>query len=135
MSQKNKKILIVEDTEELAQLIQMILNPRGYETTWVSNGSKALAAAKEIDPSLILLDVMLPGSDGYSVQNSLLEDEQTRTIPVVVMTSKPRMEELFKDASNVAGFIQKPFNVKDFIAMVEAVFKNKESSGPFIQPV
>jgi two-component system, OmpR family, alkaline phosphatase synthesis response regulator PhoP len=126
MEEKKEKILIVEDTPETAQLLQMYLNPRGYETFWVSNGSEALGAVIEKKPDLVLLDVMLPGMDGYSIQSQLLENEETKHIPIIMMTSKGQMEEVFKTATNVADFIEKPFTLKLYQEKIETALKNRK---------
>lgn len=115
------KILVVEDELMIADLIKMVLTPRGYEIFHTSDGSKALEMVREHQPQLILLDVMLPGLDGYSIQNTLSSDEELKKIPIIMMTSKTQMEDVFKTASNVVGFIAKPFTVKDLTEKVKAV--------------
>ena len=115
------KILLVEDDVQTVELIEFVLGPKGYEIVTIPNGSLTLSKAKEIRPGLILLDVMLPGLDGYAVQNKLLEDPDTKDIPVIVMTAKVDTESRFRGATNVRHFISKPFNVKEFFEKVKAV--------------
>ena len=119
------KILVIEDDLPTAELIQMVLAPRGHKVLHTNNGAETLAKAKEFHPDLILLDVMLPGMDGYSVQSQLLGEEETKNIPIIVMTSKSDMEDVFKIASNVAAFIAKPFVVRDFLDKVKNVLDHK----------
>ena len=120
-----KKILLVEDDASTAELIKALLLPSGYEVIHVENGSGAVRMAKEQSPNLILLDVMLPGLDGYSIQAELLTDEETKGIPIILMTIKTQLEPIFADASNVAGFLSKPFNITELQAKIKSVLETK----------
>jgi CheY-like chemotaxis protein len=117
------KILVVEDTDAIAELIFMVLKARGYELARDPSGSQAFTMAKSFRPDLILLDVTLPGLDGYQIQSQLMEDEETRKIPIIVMTSKLEMEEVFQTASNVVGFLSKPFNIQALVERVRSAIK------------
>lgn len=123
------KILVVEDEPMIADLIKMCLHPRGYEIVHISNGSLALETAEQHRPDLILLDVMLPGLDGYSIQNQLCENESLKNIPVIMMTSKTQMEDAFSTAPNVAAFISKPFTVRNLSEKIKTVLEKKEGNG------
>lgn len=118
------KILIIEDQPLIVELIEMVLKPRGYEVFHTGDGRKALDLIHEIRPDLILLDVMLPGMDGYSIQSKLLEDEDSKHIPIVIVTSKTQVEEVFQTSANVFGFVAKPFSVSDLIQKIEAALKS-----------
>ena len=113
------KILMIEDDIPTAELVQMILSPRGMELVHTADGAQAIQMAKQHSPDLILLDVMLPGMDGYSIQSGLCEDEDLRKIPVIMLTSKAQMEEFFRTAPNVVDFIEKPFGIRDFLEKVQ----------------
>ena len=121
------KILLVEDHEPTAELIQMVLKPRGYEIVHTTDGSKAFELARTFMPELILLDVMLPGLDGYGIQTKLLEDEATRKIPILITTSKLHVQEIFNTAPNVVGYVSKPFSVKELIQQIENVLQGSKS--------
>lgn len=121
-----KKIVIVEDHLETAEMIKMVLKPRGYELYHTPDGERAIELIRQNQPDIILLDVMLPGMDGYSIQSALLEDPELKNIPILIMTSKPKTEEIFQTATNVLGFIEKPFVVKDFVKMVEDILEQKK---------
>lgn len=112
------KILMVEDDIPTAELVQMILKPRGIDLVHIADGSLAIETAKQHLPDLILLDVMLPGMDGYSIQSGLCEEDHLRKIPVIMLTSKAQMEEFFRTAPNVVDFIEKPFSIRDFLEKV-----------------
>lgn len=119
------KVLLIEDDSQTAELIQMVLAPRGFDFVHTSDGAAAVDLAKNNPPDLILLDVMLPGLDGYGVQSQLLEQEETRSIPVIMMTSKSEMKGAFELATNVAGFIAKPFIIREFVDLVKSVLEKK----------
>ena len=116
-----QKILIVEDEQMIADMVTMVLKARGYEVIHTPDGSKAIVMAAVHQPSLIILDIMLPGLDGFSIQNKLYEDETLKKIPVIMMTSKSQMEDVFKTAPNVAAFIAKPFSMKELMEKVTSV--------------
>ena len=80
-------ILCVDDEKNNRDLLRAVLVPRGFEVVEAADGPSALAAAKEYHPSLILLDVMLPGLDGYAVCRALKEDPETQDIPVIMVTA------------------------------------------------
>ncbi len=113
------KILMIEDDIPTAELVQMILKPRGVELIHTADGTQAIAMAGEHRPDLILLDVMLPGMDGYTIQSKLCEEDELRRIPVIMLTSKAQMEEFFRTAPNVVDFIEKPFGIRDFLDKVQ----------------
>lgn len=120
-----KKILVVEDDAPTAELVDMVLSAKGYFSVHTGDGSQVLPLAKKHRPDLILLDVMLPMQDGYSIQADLLREDQTRGIPVLIMTSKSEMQSLFETSPNVAGFIPKPFSVKELTDKVQSVLNDK----------
>jgi two-component system phosphate regulon response regulator PhoB len=114
------KILLVEDDAQTVELIQFILEPKGHALRIVASGALALAQAREFKPDLILLDVMLPGLDGASVQTQMLEDPDLKTIPIIMLTAKADLESRFRGASNVAFFLSKPFAVKELVEKINA---------------
>ena len=117
-----QKILLVEDDAATAGFIEKFLLRNGYEVFHVSEGSRVLEVAKEFRPDLVLLDLMLPDLDGPSVQKKLLEDEETKEIPIMVVTAHTQLEESFVDAANVVGFIAKPFGLEEFKKKIAAIF-------------
>ena len=118
-----KKILIVEDSKTVVHLISSVLEGHGFTIQVDFNGDQAVNLAKDFKPDMILLDVNLPAMDGYQISMLLLEDEETRKIPVVVMTTKGGMKDTFALSSNVVDFIQKPFQFDDLHRMVQKILK------------
>ena len=115
------KILIVEDHDAIFDLMRALLKKKNHVVERVTDGSFVSDVVKNIKPDLIILDIMLPGLDGYSVQNKLLEDEETSAIPIVITTLKVQTHDIFQTARNVVGFISKPFEGKKFSDKIEEI--------------
>jgi len=120
-----KKVLIVEDNNEVKALLKLILNKNGYYTYEAENGRKALVylglenpiSEEEkqqlpVVPDLILLDVMLPEVDGYTFLAKIQTDSELSKIPVIIITAKHSIADLFVTYPNVKHFFVKPFDIK-----------------------
>ena len=116
-------VLIVEDDTHVAELIQMCLREDGYLFRRVTTGEAAVAVARRERPALIVMDIMMPGMDGYTAASILSGDEATREIPVIVMTAKKELRDVFGMASNIVDFIEKPFDPEDLRARVRDAIK------------
>jgi len=105
-----KKILIVEDEESLLKLESILLTSKGYDVQGVSNGIAALEVIAEEPPDLVLLDIMLPEMDGFEVCRRIKENEQSRHIPVIMLTAKKSREDMARGEDVGADwYITKPF--------------------------
>ena len=105
-----KKILIVEDGETLFKLESTLLSLKGYEVNEVMDGPSALEAMVSMKPDLVILDVMLPCIDGYEVCRQIKTNEETRHIPVVMVSAKSSDEDIAKgEQSGADWYITKPF--------------------------
>ena len=122
MSQNQSKgnILVVDDTPEHLRLLVGVLSEKGYEVRPVTNGKFALLATKLNPPDLILLDIMMPGMDGYEVCTHLKADAQTQKIPVIFLSAINEVLDKVK-AFEIGGvdYITKPFHVEEVLARVE----------------
>ncbi len=116
-----KKILIVEDDASTADFIKTFLSYQGFEVRHTHEGSSVMETARNFKPDLILLDVMLPGMDGHSIQVKLLEDEVTRKIPILLVTARMELEQIFSDAENVVGLIAKPFDPRELLKKIKSI--------------
>jgi DNA-binding response OmpR family regulator len=94
MSMK-KKILMIDDEQDYADMVQMRLEANHYEVVTANNGADGLQAAQTQHPDLILLDVMMPGMDGFEVLRKLRRSETTKHIPVVMLTAKGESKAIF----------------------------------------
>jgi DNA-binding response OmpR family regulator len=90
------KILIIEDDKFLATLISNRLKEEGFETSIAEDGEKGLAQAKQQKPSLIILDLLLPGMDGFEVLEKLKKEKETQSIPVIILSNLGQKEEILK---------------------------------------
>ncbi|MBU3195613.1 response regulator transcription factor [Clostridium algidicarnis] len=119
-----EKILIVDDEEHIIELLKFNLEKSGYEVLVAMDGNNAISKAKSEIPKLILLDLMLPGMDGYDVCKEIRKDNLTAHIPIIMLTAKG--EELDKIIGLELGaddYITKPFSVRELTARVKAVLR------------
>jgi len=116
-----KKILIADDEEEIIELIKTALESCGYDVVSVTHGARLLALIKIEKPDMLILDVMLPGTDGYSLQIQLEQDEFTKALPVIVMTALPAARALFERFEQVKMFLTKPFEVDILLSKVKEI--------------
>jgi len=117
----SEKILIVEDELTLQETLAYNLKHQGYEVFTASNGDTAIAKAKEIEPDLILLDIMLPGIDGFEVCRILRKD---MTVPILMLTA--RDDEIDRVVGLEVGaddYLTKPFSMRELIARVKALLR------------
>ena len=113
-------ILIVDDVPANQNLLRQTLEPRGFEVLLASDGATALQVARRASPDLILLDVMMPGLDGYETCRRLKAGEATRDIPVIFITAQhetPNLVEGFRAGG--VDYITKPFQAEEVLARVE----------------
>lgn len=115
------KVMVVDDEPENQLLINVILSTEGYEVIGVEQGRETVDRAREEQPDLILLDVMLPDLNGFKVFEALREDEATRHIPVVMLSALTQRWDVEKAVSlGVNDYLTKPFEPEDLVARVEA---------------
>lgn len=117
------RILVADDEKDVVELIQFILEKEGHEVLRASNGREALEQANQQAPDLLILDIMMPEMDGYSVTAKLAEWETTKQIPVIILTAKGQMRDLFAMAPNVTRYMEKPFDPKDLREKVREVLQ------------
>ena len=122
-----KRILIIEDDEHIAQGLKLNLSLQGYEVSIASNGTSGLRMWKEWNPHLIVLDIMLPGLDGLSVLRHIrVEDEK---LPVLILSAKGSHDDKVKGFSyGVDDYLAKPFNLEEFLMRIERLMKRSSWS-------
>jgi DNA-binding response OmpR family regulator len=114
-----KKILVVEDEAELTRAIQIRLEQVGYEVLIAYDGKEALEKAREENPDLIVLDLMLPKMDGYKVCRMLKFDEKYKKIPVVMLTARAQeKDESLGYEVGADAFITKPFKYQGLLTKI-----------------
>lgn len=116
-----QKILIVDDDENIAELISLYLTKECFDTKLVYNGEDALLAFDSYQPSLILLDLMLPGIDGYQVCREIRAKSQT---PIIMLSAKGEVfDKVLGLELGADDYIMKPFDPKEMVARVRAVLR------------
>ncbi len=123
------KILVVEDEEDICQLVSYHLEQEGFEVEVCGNGLDAVDLAESENPGLVILDIMLPGMVGTEVCKTLKQNEETRHIPIVMLTAKG------EEIDRVVGFelgaddyVTKPFSPRELILRVKAILKRIQSA-------
>ncbi len=119
-----QKILIVDDDMHIAELVSLYVEKEGFETKEVYDGREAIQAASAFQPDLILLDLMLPGMDGYQV---CAEIRKTSRVPVIMLTAKGEtFDKVLGLELGADDYIVKPFDPKELVARVKAVLRRYE---------
>ena len=116
------KILIIEDETDLVKALAMRLKAEGYQVAFVTDGNSALERARAEKPDLILLDICLPGPNGFEVFQQLREDPAMEHIPVIFLTARSSMEDRQKARHlGAVGYVTKPFKWAHLIKLVHDV--------------
>ncbi len=116
-----RTVLIVEDDRNIADLLRLYLEKEGYEVCIAYDGIKGLEKFREKKPDLVLLDVMLPGMDGWGVCRSIRQDAKT---PIIMLTAKSETEDKVSGLKQGADdYITKPFEMREVLARIEAVLR------------
>jgi len=106
------KILIIDDEKDIVDTLIIMLQARDYAVASALDGQEGLDKAKSERPNIILLDIMMPGTDGYSVCMKLKSDKDTKNIPIVIVTARAERDSVIKCHNlGVSDFIVKPFNL------------------------
>ncbi len=116
-----KKVLIVEDDGNIAQLLQLYLEKEGFETSVAKDGGKGVEQFRQFQPDLVLLDIMLPVMDGWSVLKKIREESKA---PVIMLTAKGETTDRVSGLEMGADdYIVKPFEMKEVLARIHAVLR------------
>ena len=118
----SEKILVADDEQEIRNLLDHFLKGQGYEVVLASDGNQALKLAAEENPQVIILDIKMPGLDGLEVCKRLKEKEQTKLIPVIVITgfTDNKMAALNIGADD---FVNKPFDMAEISSRVKSALR------------
>ncbi len=123
-----RKILYVEDETGMARIVADTLQSRGYDVVLEDQGAAAIARFKETSPDVCLLDVMLPGKDGFAIADEIRT--LNTQVPIIFLTAKSAAADVvngFKRGGN--DYIRKPFSLEELIVRIENVLKDKNSAG------
>ena len=123
-----RKVVVVEDDINIAELLRLYLEKDGFAVTVTHDGQEGLRAAEEQQPDLVMLDIMLPGMDGWQVCKRL---RQTSKVPIIMLTAKGETEDKVQGLEMGADdYIVKPFEVKELLARIHAVLRRTGEDMP-----
>lgn len=141
-TQMTETILLVEDEMRIARWTQAYIEKAGYKCLWANNGKEALLMARREQPDLIVLDLMLPGIDGWTVCEELRGESD---VPIIMLTAKSGEQDIIQGLKLGADdYVKKPFQPAELIARIEATLRrakgklavsNRLVAGPFILDV
>jgi adenylate cyclase len=120
------RILVVDDTPANVRLLEAVLGPRGYEVLTAGSGPEALEAVTTKRPDLMLLDIVMPGMDGYEVCRRLRATPEGAVLPVVMITASGNEQKLLALEAGADDFIAKPFDQAELLARVHSLLRVKE---------
>lgn len=124
----SQKILIVEDEPNIVVPLQFLLEQNGYQISVADNGEDALDIVSEVEPDLILLDIMLPGIDGYEVCENIRQNEDTKHTKIIFLSALGREIDIVKGmALDADAYIVKPFSILEIIDKVKELLEADES--------
>jgi putative two-component system response regulator len=119
-------ILVVDDITQNNELLEAYLVPQGYEIIKAVSGEEALQKLADNKIDLILLDVMMPGMDGFEVTRRIRQDPKTKLMPVILVTALKETEDRIKGIqAGCDDYISKPFNKMELLARVQSLLKSK----------
>lgn len=126
-----QKILIVDDDNNIAELISLYMMKECYETMIVNDGESALSAYETFLPNLILLDLMLPGIDGYQVCREI---RTKYSVPIIMLSAKGEVfDKVLGLELGADDYIEKPFDSKELVARVKAVLRRYKPANPVVE--
>ena len=116
-----KNILVVDDSPTDRQYLSDILTKSGYKVTTANSAEEALAKVKQSAPDLVLMDVVMPGQNGYQATRQLTKDDATKHIPVIICTTKGQeTDKLWGMRQGARDYIVKPVNADELVAKIHA---------------
>ena len=123
-----RKVVVVEDDINIAELLRLYLEKDGFAVTVSHDGAEGLRLAEELKPDLVMLDIMLPGMDGWQVCKRL---RQTSKVPIIMLTATGETEDKVQGLEMGADdYIVKPFEVKELLARIHAVLRRTGEEAP-----
>jgi two-component system, OmpR family, response regulator VicR len=130
MADKIRKVVCIEDELEMIELVKLILGRHHFEVIGAVGGQEGLEKVAELQPDLVLLDLMMPEIDGWEVYQKMKASEKMRDIPVIVVTAKAQSIDrvLGLQIARVDDYITKPFGPQELLESVERVLSNRTNN-------
>ena len=123
-----KKILIVDDEIEFVAMLKIRLEANNYKVIAAFDGEEGLEKAKSEKPDLMILDVLMPKKDGWTLVREIKADQNLKHIPVIMLTIKEHLKDMFK-LEGITDYITKPFKAEELLTKIKTCF-SKERTGP-----
>ena len=131
---ESKRILVVDDEQQLALAVKIRLQSRGYQVVTANDGQEALERIGQERPDLVLLDVLMPVMDGYSCLREINTRFGRGKIPVIILTARDRMKDLF-ELEGIEDYVIKPFDHEDLLVRIDRALKRRaENRAPGSSP-
>ena len=122
-------VLIIEDEQDIRELLAFSLRQEGFTPLESETGEQGIALAKKHQPTIILLDVMLPGMDGFAVSRTLAANESTKGIPVIMLTARGQeVDRIVGFELGAVDYIVKPFSLREVALRIKAVLRLKNAA-------
>jgi CheY-like chemotaxis protein len=120
--------MVVDDEYEVADIVKKMLESEGYEVEVANSGDECLEKLKEVTPDLILLDIMMPGMDGWETLRNIKSNDKTRDIPVSMLTALPLTPDDTRDKplDSIENYIVKPFTKKILLHKIQDILDRKK---------
>jgi DNA-binding response OmpR family regulator len=124
----SETILLIEDDPDILELVKYNLEREGYKVLFATDGEQGLRLASAADPSLVVLDIMLPGIDGLTVCRKLRQNAATANVPILMLTAKGEESDIVIGLELGADdYVSKPFSPKELVARIRALLRRRES--------
>ena len=120
-----KKILVIDDDVDLVELIKTRLETKGYQVFTAYDGEEGLRQTQELKPDLVILDVIMPKKDGYTLFRDIKYSEDLKNTPIIVLTAKDKLEDMFA-MEGLKNFVVKPFTSEELLEKVEKSLNQQE---------
>ncbi|WP_319419614.1 response regulator [Pleurocapsa sp. FMAR1] len=114
-----RSILVVEDNDDISLLLILVLESAGYQVKAISNGKNALETVAQIQPNLILMDIMMPEVSGLEVSREIKTKPNYQSLPILLVSAVDRLQEKQFDDSKADGIIYKPFDLNYLVSRVD----------------
>lgn len=121
-----KKVLVVDDDRNICELVSLYFTKEGYDVETCHNGREAISLYRKFNPDLIILDLMLPGMDGYDICREIRKESQ---VPIIMLTARGEiLDKVVGLELGADDYMQKPFDAKELVARAKAVLRRTSSS-------
>lgn len=123
-------IMIVDDSPTEVHVMKTVLEKHGFQTMSAADGSECLTLVREVQPDLIFMDVVMPGLNGFQATRTLSRDPKTKSIPVVMVTTKDQeTDRIWGMRQGAIDYLVKPVDASDLVAKANELLKESKGSG------